>query len=147
MQAIIFIGLQGAGKSSFYKERFFNTHVRVNLDMLKTRRRERLLLAACLDTGQPFVVDNTNPSMVDRAKYIEPAKEAGFEVVSYYFVPDLQGSRLRNSLRPSSEQVPVGAIYSTLKRLQPPTWEEGFGAIYSVSVVEDGGFVVEAWTR
>lgn len=39
MEAVIFIGIQGAGQSSFYKERFFQTHVRSNLDMLRTRRR------------------------------------------------------------------------------------------------------------
>jgi hypothetical protein len=58
MEAIIFIGIQGLGKSSFYRERFFNTHIRINLDMLKTRRREQLLLQACLNAKQPFVVDN-----------------------------------------------------------------------------------------
>ena len=47
MEAVIFSGLQGAGKSSFYLARFFTTHVRINLDMLKTRRRERMLLDAC----------------------------------------------------------------------------------------------------
>ena len=41
MEAVILIGIQGAGKSTFYKDRFFNTHVRINLDMLKTRHREK----------------------------------------------------------------------------------------------------------
>ena len=45
---VLFIGLQASGKSSFYRERFFGTHVRVNLDMLKTRNRESLLVTACL---------------------------------------------------------------------------------------------------
>jgi len=38
MEAVIFVGLQAAGKSTFYRERFFDTHVRINLDMLRTRR-------------------------------------------------------------------------------------------------------------
>lgn len=33
MEAVIFIGLQASGKSSFYKERFFSTHVWINLDL------------------------------------------------------------------------------------------------------------------
>ena len=41
MEAIVFIGLQASGKSSFYKERFFSTHVRISLDLLRTRNRER----------------------------------------------------------------------------------------------------------
>lgn len=61
MEAILFIGIQASGKTTFYKERFFKTHIRVNLDMLKTRHRESLLLKACIEMKQPFVVDNTNP--------------------------------------------------------------------------------------
>ena len=60
MEAVILIGIQGSGKSSFYKERFFNTHVRINLDMLKTKHRQQVLFEACLASKQPFVADNTN---------------------------------------------------------------------------------------
>ena len=70
MEAVIFTGLQGSGKSSFYKERFFSTHVRISLDLLRTRHRENRLLALCLETQQRFVIDNTNPARADRAKYI-----------------------------------------------------------------------------
>jgi predicted kinase len=35
MEAVIFVGIQGSGKSTFYNERFVDTHIRINLDMLK----------------------------------------------------------------------------------------------------------------
>ena len=60
MTAIILIGIPASGKSTFCKERLFDTHLRLNLDMLKTRHREKLLLQACIAAQQPFVVDNTN---------------------------------------------------------------------------------------
>ncbi len=60
MESILFIGIQATGKSTFFREQFFATHVRINLDMLKTHNRERILLAACLEAKQPFVIDNTN---------------------------------------------------------------------------------------
>src|SRR5437016_10741623 len=85
VDAVIFVGLQGAGKSTFYRERFFATHLRINLDMLKTRHRERRFLQACLETRQPFVVDNTNPTRAERQVCIEAAKQAGFRVLGYYF--------------------------------------------------------------
>src|SRR5450432_1425072 len=85
MEAIIFIGIQGAGKSTFFKERFFDTHVRINLDMLRTRGREETLMNACLRSGQPFVVDNTNPLPADRSRYVGPARVAGFRTVAYFF--------------------------------------------------------------
>ena len=40
MEMVLFVGIQATGKSSFYLERFFRTHVRINLDMLKTHHRE-----------------------------------------------------------------------------------------------------------
>jgi predicted kinase len=49
VDAIIFVGIQATGKSTFFKERFFDTHVRINLDMLKTRHREETLFNACLE--------------------------------------------------------------------------------------------------
>ena len=143
MEALIFTGLQAAGKSSFYKAYFFDTHVRINLDMLKTRNRERLLLDACLQMKQPFVVDNTNPTAADRARYIELARQANYRIVAYYFPPDVAGSRARNDLRTGKSRVPVGAIYGTVKRLEAPGWEEGFDAIFDVWVVEGGFRVVK----
>lgn len=44
MQAIIFIGIQGSGKSTLYKECFFNTHLRISMDLLNTRNKEQKLM-------------------------------------------------------------------------------------------------------
>jgi len=85
MEAVILIGIQGTGKSTFCRERFFSTHVRLSLDMLKTRHRETLLFKACLDAKQPLVIDNTNVCAAERASYIADARAAGFKVTGYYF--------------------------------------------------------------
>ena len=74
MEAVIFMGIQGSGKSSFFRERFFSTHVRISLDLLKTRFREQTFLDACLQTEQRFVIDNTNPTRGERQRYIAAAK-------------------------------------------------------------------------
>jgi len=84
MEAIIFIGIQGLGKTTFYRERFFETHVRISLDLLKTRRR-RAFIETCLRTGHQFVIDDTNPSAAKRAVYIAAAKRAHFRVKGYFF--------------------------------------------------------------
>ena len=39
MEAVVFTGIQASGKSTFYRERFFHTHLRISLDLLKTRGR------------------------------------------------------------------------------------------------------------
>src|SRR4051812_25955702 len=118
MEAVIFVGLQGSGKSSFYLERFYRTHVRLNLDMLRTRHRERLLLQACLQAKQPFVVDNTNPRAADRARYVAPARATGFRVVAYYFEAPLGEAIRRNAARPPDERVPAKGIVGTYRLLQ-----------------------------
>lgn len=143
MQAIIFIGLQGAGKSTFYRENFFNSHIRINMDMLKTRHRENLLLYACLEMKQPFVVDNTNPTVQTRAKYILAAKAAHFQIIAYYFPPDLTLSLQRNAARLDRQRVPDKGIFATFHKLQPPTLSEGFDCVYNVRIGEAGNFIVE----
>jgi predicted kinase len=76
MQAIIFVGIQATGKTTFYNQRFLNTHVRISLDLLKTRNRETKFLETCILTQQRFVVDNTNPTVEVRKRYIDLAQKA-----------------------------------------------------------------------
>ena len=146
MEAVIFCGIQASGKSTFYRERFFDTHVRINLDMLKTRHRERLLLGACLEVQQRFVADNTNPTAEERRRYIEAARAAPFRIVGYYFETRPREAIGRNHQRPHRESVPVVGILGTYKRLEVPRKEEGFGELYRVQIGRGGGFVVDEMT-
>jgi predicted kinase len=146
MEAVIFIGLQGSGKSSFYKERFFRTHVRISLDLLKTRHRERLFLQACLATDQRFVIDNTNLTRVERSRYIEAAKAARvrYSIVGYYFESKVEDCLRRNAERPEVERIPEVGILSAATRLEFPTWDEDFDQLFHVRLRDDR-FVVEGW--
>jgi predicted kinase len=142
MEAVIFVGVQGSGKTTFYRERFFDTHVRINLDMLRTRHREQLLLSACLAAQQPFVIDNTNPLPSDRARYIGPARGAGFRVVAYFFETSLADAIRRNKERAGKQRIPVPAIAGTFRKMRAPSAEEGFDEIYRVTISSDGAFLV-----
>ena len=145
MEAVIFIGLQGTGKSTFYKERFFATHLRINLDMLKTRHRERRFLQVCIETRQPFVVDNTNPTRAERQVYIEAAKQAGFRVIGYYFQSKVEDCKRRNEQRPVEERIPVPGILGAAGKLELPGKDEGFDELYYVRIDEKDRFVIEEW--
>jgi predicted kinase len=120
MEMILFIGIPASGKTSFYVERFLATHVRVGMDLLRTRRREQALISACLSCGQRFVVDNTNPARADRSWYIEAARNARFRVIAYFFEPDPNASFERNALRDRKW------------RLERPTMEEGYDQVFIV---------------
>ena len=143
MELIIFMGIQATGKSEFYKRNLYKTHIRLNLDMLKTRNREHILLEACLRAKQPLCIDNTNPTVKDRVKYILAAKEAGFTVVGYYFKSSITDSILRNNLRTGKECVPTSAIAATHKKLELPLMDEGFDKLWYVYIDGNGNFVVE----
>ena len=143
MEAVIFIGIQGSGKSTFYKERFFDTHVRINLDMLKTRHREQLFLNTCIEAKQPFVVDNTNVTREQRARYITAAKPARFKITGYYFNTDIEDAIKRNSGRSGKKQIPERGILATYKKLEIPSLEEGFDLLYSVHIDSSNNFVVK----
>jgi predicted kinase len=146
MEAVIFIGIPAVGKSSFFKARFFNSHVRINLDMLKTRHRETLVLRACIDGKQPFVVDNTNVLVADRAPYIEAAKSAGFVVNGFYFRSSVNDALALNRTRSESERIPDKGILGKYKQLQIPSLSEGFDHLFYVTMGTAGEFIVQEWS-
>ena len=146
MEVVLLIGLQASGKSTFCNQTFFDSHVRLNLDMLKTRHREKRLMQVCLETQQPFVVDNTNPTKQDRQRYIGPAKAIGFRVVGYYFQSQVENCKRRNDQRPDEQKVPLPGILGTYGRLEVPDSDEGFDELHYVKIADDGSFVVEEWS-
>ena len=141
MQALIFMGLQGAGKSTFYLRNFATTHLRISMDLAKTRSREKRLIESCLASRREFVIDNTNPTVASRKPYIDAARSAGFRVIGYFFIPDVKASLERNARRTGKEKIPVPGIYRTNKILQPPTTAEGFDELFTVRI-EGEEFVV-----
>lgn len=145
MQAIIFIGIQATGKTTFYKDRFFDSHVRISLDLLKTRHRENEFLRTCLRTRQQFVVDNTNPTIEERKRYIDMIRDTGYEIIGYYFESKIQAAIIRNEQRTEKQRIPTKGVLSTHQRLQMPSYKEGFDQLYYVSAVENGTFKVEEW--
>jgi len=136
MEAVIFCGIQGSGKTTFYKERFFRTHLRISLDQLHTRNKEARFLQTCFATYQRFVVDNTNPTIAERQRYIAAAKAARFKLVCYFFETEVSEAIVRNSLRTSKELIPISGIKGTFKKLQVPTYSEGFDQLYTVKIQE-----------
>lgn len=144
MEAVIFCGIPGSGKSTFYKERFFRTHLRISMDLLNTRNKESQFLQTCLQTQQRFVVDNTNPEAADRRRYIDLARQHKFSVTGFYFQSKLEDALRRNSGRSGKELVSGAGIRSVYSRLQVPEIGEGFDQLFYVEIAADG-FAVKNW--
>lgn len=92
----------------------------------------------CICARRNFVVDNTNPTMLDRARYIAPAREAGYRVVGYFFQSKIHDCIRRNELREGKSRVPSKAIVATSNKMELPDYEEGFDKLYFVSIDETG---------
>jgi predicted kinase len=145
MEAVIFIGIQGSGKSTFFRDRFFDSHVRINLDMLRTRNREKVLFEACLGAKQKFVLDNTNLTREEREKYIVRAKSFSFKIIGYYFQTNLERAIEQNNRREGKAKIPEKGLLGAFKKLQIPNFAEGFDELYYVWINDGNGFVVENW--
>ena len=141
MEAIVLCGVQGSGKSTLYRDRFLDTHVHVSLDLLRSRSREAELVRECLETGRPFVVDNTNPTVAERARYVEPARAAGFKLVAYLVEADHAVAAGRNAAR--ERTVPAAGLRDVTRRLVRPTPEEGFEELFHATAALDGGWRIE----
>jgi predicted kinase len=144
-KAVIFIGIPACGKTTFYKERFSDL-AHISLDELHSRSKESRLLSTCIESGQSFVVDNTNPTKADRERYITISKAAGYTVVGYYFRSSIGESMERNAQRTGKARVPDVAVASIHAKLELPEYGEGFDELYYVHI-GDNGFIVDEWQR
>lgn len=144
MHLILFTGIPGSGKSTFYQQYFFHTHLRVSLDLLRTRNREERLLEFCFSTNMRLVVDNTNVREEDRRPYIGMARRHGYRVTGYYFQSHLADCLQRNAERTGKARIDEKGVVAKFRQLQAPALREGFDELFYVSLRE-GRFVVNPW--
>jgi predicted kinase len=135
--------VQGSGKTTLYRDRFLETHVRISMDLLRTRSREAALLELCLRTRQPFVVDNTNPTPAERRRYVEPARAAGFRLAVYLVDAGAAEALGRNAERAGRRRIPAAGVVGTARRLQRPVPEEGFDELWHATAAPGGGWRIE----
>jgi len=137
LDLIILVGLPGSGKTTYYRAHFAATHVHVSKDLMPNaqRRGERQAreIDAALGGGKSVVVDNTNPSRDVRAPLIALGRRHGARIVAVYFETDVRTAIMRNRQREGRARVPDVAIFTTKKKLMPPTLEEGFDEVRVVA--------------
>ncbi|MEO0533746.1 MAG: ATP-binding protein [Cyanobacteria bacterium P01_A01_bin.123] len=149
MELVILIGLQASGKSTFFQTRFANTHVHISKDLMRNnknrRRRQSQLLVEALAAGQSVVVDNTNPTVAERADLIQQGQQYGAEIIGYYFESTLSKCLDRNQQRAGKAKIPEVGLYATIKKLVKPTYAEGFDRLFHVAIAAGNTFRVQAW--
>ncbi len=147
---MIFIGLPGAGKSSFYRARFAATHALLSKDLMSSNRRPKSVrqaesAAEILSGGGCVVIDNTNISRAERELLFPVARACGARVTGYYFDVSRDDCRARNATRLGKARVPDFVVGMIGNNLQLPTFAEGFDALLRVTLLPDGAMVANRW--
>lgn len=143
----VLVGLQAAGKSTFYRQRLAADHTLVSKDLFpraarNKQRRQMRLVEDTLAAGRPVAVDNTNPSPKEWGPLIELGHALGATVTAYWFPPDIDASLRRNAARPGPERVPDVGLHANFRRLRRPSVADGFDAVHEVRFDGVGGFRV-----
>jgi predicted kinase len=147
LECIILIGLPAAGKTTFYMDRFAKTHTHISKDLWPNatgrEARQQKLIDETLSANQSVVVDNTNPTVAERAKIMEIARSHGARIIGYFFEVTTRAAVARNANRTGKNKVPNVAIFTTAKRLQPPQKEERFDEMFRIQIAEDRSLKIE----
>jgi predicted kinase len=136
-ELIIFAGLQGSGKSTYYREHFAATHVHVSKDLMPNTRdrdaRQQREITQALMEGKSVAVDNTNPTPEVRAPLIALGRRLGARVIAVWMDTPVRTVVARNAAREGKARVPNPAIFATLKKFKPPEVGEGFDEVRVVT--------------
>jgi predicted kinase len=147
VELVVFVGLPGSGKSSFYGSRYAGTHVHVSKDLLGRARhkhdKQMRLVSDALRSGRSVVVDNTNPRKADRAELVALARALGASPIAVWFTAPVADCLRRNAAREGKARVPAVAIFAAARKLERPTRDEGFDDVVEARL-GDAGFDVRA---
>ena len=137
------IGLQGAGKSTTETAVLVPVIVSKDLtrDNRRPERRQRHLISAALASRLSVVVDDTNPSVEERAGIISAARASAARVVGYFFESPLPECAARDRRR----RCRTWAAASAAKRLVRPSRTEGFDELWTVRTLPELRFDVRPY--
>ena len=132
-EIILFVGFPGVGKTTFYNnylKKFKYFHI--NQDELNTLTKCINLTKTELNLGKSVVIDNTNPSIETRQKYIKIAKNNKVSIRCIYFDIDEKLAKHLNKYRMleyNKQLVPDISYNVYKKKFTMPSIEEGFDEV------------------
>ena len=141
-EIVVFVGFPASGKSTFFKEYMSKSYGYASRDVLKTWQNCVTTSENCITKeGRSVVIDNTNPDVASRERYITLAKKLNVPVRCFYFTTTLAHSRHNNVYReltttdPDYKKVPELAFNMYKSKFVEPTLSEGFDEVVRINFI------------
>ncbi|XP_054848268.1 bifunctional polynucleotide phosphatase/kinase [Eublepharis macularius] len=139
-ELVLAVGFPAAGKSTFLKQHLVSAgYAYANRDTLGSWQKCVAVCQSALQAGKSVAVDNTNPDVESRCRYIDCAKALGVPCRCFLFTASLELAKHNNRFREMTEKehVPVNSIVlNTYKgKYVEPSLEEGFAEILKIHFV------------
>ncbi|XP_069461738.1 bifunctional polynucleotide phosphatase/kinase isoform X2 [Ambystoma mexicanum] len=141
-EVVVAVGLPAAGKSTFFKEHLVpEGYVYANRDTVGSWQKCVVMCAESLKNGKSVVIDNTNPDVESRNRYIECAKKAGVPIRCFLFTATIEMAKHNNTFREMTytgqgHQPVNDMIFNSYKsKFVAPSLKEGFSEILKINFV------------
>lgn len=143
-EMILLVGYPASGKTTFYENYLKNNgYVHINQDELKTLSKCLTLAKKCIKEERSICVDNTNPSLETRQKYIQLCKINKIPIRCVYFNTDINTAKFLNAYRAntSDKNIPEISYNVYKKNFTEPTLKEGFNEIFGTTTILNSNLI------
>lgn len=141
-EIIVAVGFPGSGKSTFFQTHIIpKGYAYVNRDTMGSWQHCVSACELALKEGRSVAVDNTNPDLESRKRYIDVARSAGVSCRCFNLTASLDQAKHNNRFR---EMVPSATKHVTVndmvfhsykKKFVAPSLSEGFSEILQIHFV------------
>jgi len=136
-EVILLVGSPASGKTTFSEDLVINYP---NYKIISKDKKTDSQYESLLNKKFSIIVDNTNPTMESRSKYIKIANKLNIPIRCIFFDFSKELIFHLNSYRTltTDKHISQIVIYKFLKNLEKPTMNEGFSEIIIRENIEDG---------
>ena len=144
-EVILFMGPPASGKTTFYKKHLQpQGYVHINRDILGSWQKCVTECEKGIELGKSIVIDNTNPDIDSRKRYLTVAEKHKIPARCFIFTASIAHCKHNNRFRElnnigNSNYKPVNdiAFNAYLARFTDPDVGEGFTEVVQVNFVPD----------
>ncbi|KAG8035916.1 hypothetical protein G9C98_003042 [Cotesia typhae] len=138
LEVILMVGGPGSGKS-FVVENYLKTYVHVNRDKLGSWQKCIALMEKSLNDGKSVIIDNTNPDLASRKRFIDVAVNKKVPIRCFIMTTTPEHAKHNNKFRELTDKnhtvVSNIIINSYYKNFVQPKKDEGYSQLVKVNFV------------